>query len=112
MKTKLLGIIAITILSIAPAGCQPKTIYTAGGYMNSGGKDVACYWKGKTRTDLTDGTTASVATAITILGGKVYTAGNYINSDVKTVACYWEGVTKTDLSDGTTDVEATGIFVQ
>jgi hypothetical protein len=91
MKTrKQLAIIAIIVLACTACdtgsstgdsvkGDNPgngPTIYTAG-YYQKRYNNVACYWEGTTRTDLTDGVTNACAYDIAVSGGKVYTAGYY-----------------------------------
>ena len=67
----------------------------AAGFYNDGSKDIACYWRNGTKTDLHT-TSNSQVNGIAISEGFVYAAGYYTDSGV-TKACYW----KIPLSGGT-----------
>jgi hypothetical protein len=93
-------------MAYSPVVTSGGFVYTAGSYFD-GTKLVPCYWtvKGNTavRTDIGDGTHASVAAAISVSNGVVYTGGSYFDGD-KYIPCYWKDTVRTDLAgDGIND---------
>lgn len=84
-------------------------IYVGGYYVNSQGKQVACYWKNKERTDLSDGSVNSLVNSIFVDGQDVYAAGYYVNSSYDNIACYWKNGMRHDLH--ISDSEAHSIAV-
>ena len=80
-------------------------VYTAG-YYNNGTVDVACYWVGDQRTDLTDGVQDGRATGIFVSAGTVYTSGFYMKNGSIYTPCYWTGTTVTDLPIATAGYDA------
>lgn len=138
MKNKILPAIAfcvITLLLIAP-GCKKsstddnnnsgggnnnpppsvaKIVYVAGTEINSGGKNVAMYWKNDSAVKLTDGSRDAVARAVFVTGNDVYVAGYQDKSgSVLNIATYWKNGTAYPLNvtgtGGTFDV-ANSVFV-
>jgi hypothetical protein len=75
------------------------TVYTAGYFINTQGKQAPCYWKGTTRIDLPCDTTQNAyTTSIFVSDGNVYTAGHY-TTDNKGLACYWVNSVRNDLDN-------------
>jgi uncharacterized membrane protein len=104
---KLLGIIAIAIITLALINCSnggnnspqsghKTTVYIVGGYQNVDERYIPCYWKDGVRTELS-ATGNSVASAIAVSGSSIYVAGYYIDNE-KNIACYWKDGVKTDLA--------------
>jgi hypothetical protein len=77
-------------------------VYIAGYYNDTSGtpKNVACYWKNGTKTDLPADTGRSRANAVFVDGTDVYIAG-YYNDGTGDIACYWKnGAGPTGFSGG------------
>jgi len=99
------------------------TVYTAGYYnsypkgpCNIADQQVACYWTGKTRTDLDSACSSyAAANSVYVSGNTVYTAGWYYVTGLsgynywQTVPSYWTGTTKTNLDS--INGEAKSIYV-
>lgn len=92
-----------------------KTVYVAGMEINSGGKNVAMYWRNDTVVKLTDGTRDASAQSIFVSGNDVYVAGYQDKvGSLLNIATYWKNGTAFPLSitgtGGPFDV-ANSIFV-
>ncbi len=77
---------------------EDVAVYTAGYYVNSNNKRVACYWINNTKYDLTDGSGSAQALDITVVNDVVYTAGYYMNGSTL-IPCYWINDKKYELCD-------------
>jgi len=79
-------------------------VYTSGSYFENAtvnglvSNEIACYWQGTTRVDLSNDRISSRANIITVVDGIVYTAGahNTIGSYYST-PCYWRETIRIDL---------------
>ncbi len=84
----------------------------AGGYINTGNKNIAAIWNDEILTTLTDGTSNSVVNAIYVDGTTVYAVGSTLPSTTgKQKAMLWKNGVQTELTDGTTTAEAQSIYV-
>ena len=69
---------------------QSSDAYVAG-YSTTNNKTQATYWKNSIPTILSgDGTQATVAFGITVIGTDVYVAGNEYDADGNSTAVYWK----------------------
>lgn len=92
-----------------------KIVYVAGMEINSGGKNVAMYWKNDTAVKLTDGSRDAVARSVFVSGNDVYVSGYQDKAgSVLNIATYWKNGVAYSLSitgtGGTFDA-ANSIFV-
>jgi hypothetical protein len=71
----------------------------------------AVYWKNGRPQNLTPGSTAAGATAITLVGKDVYVAGYDANANGKLVAMYWKNGTPVSLTNGANNAVANAIVV-
>jgi len=91
-----------------------NNVYAAGSY-KLGNKEIACYWKNGTRTDLAvpeNAIEASASGGIAVQGNKVYVSGFY-SIDEKATACYWVNGERIDLTvpSGATTSNTNGIAI-
>lgn len=73
------------------------SVYTAGRGEDADGVPTACYWKGTSRTDMSE--RGSAAYSVFVDGGTVYTAGEFWSEHYNVWGpCIWAGPTLTKLS--------------
>ena len=85
----------------------------AGGYINTGSKNIAAVWKDEILTTLTDGSANSEVNSIYIVGTTIYAVGHTIPSTTgRQKAILWKNGVQTELTDGTKTSDALSVFVK
>src|ERR1700733_8001584 len=94
----------------------PVDVYVVGSEWNGPGgnsttMNVAKYWKNGTAVVLSDGTTFTSTSSITVSGKDVYVAGDEFNASGIDIAEHWKNGNKVVLGDGIVSSNTTSIAV-
>jgi hypothetical protein len=92
-------------------GGYPNADIYVTGSVNTGGVEVASYWKNGVRFTLGDGTHNSFASDVFVLGKDVYVAGSETNESNILVAKIWKNGIVSSLSNGLHSATATKLFI-